>query len=44
MQDLLRAKLKELGYRVLIIGDAQRGIQRFMDLSPGEDKPAGGMM
>ncbi len=40
MQDLLRAKLKELGYRVLIIGDAQRGIQRFMDLSPGEDKPA----
>ena len=40
MQDLLRSKLKELGYRVLIIGDAQRGMQRFMDLSPGEEKPA----
>ena len=40
VQDLLRTKLKELGYRVLIIGDAQRGVQRFANLDPGEDKPA----
>lgn len=40
MQDLLRSRLKDLGYRVLIISDAQRGVGRFQDLSPGEEPPA----
>ncbi|MBM3999378.1 MAG: response regulator [Planctomycetes bacterium] len=33
MQDLLRERLKKRGYRVLVIGDPQRAIDRF------EDKP-----
>ncbi len=40
VQDLLRTKLKELGYKVLIIGNAQRGISRFEDVQPGEEAPA----
>lgn len=40
VQDALREKLKELGYRVLIISDANRGIGRFLDLDPAEDAPA----
>ncbi|MEM9412507.1 MAG: serine/threonine-protein kinase [Planctomycetota bacterium] len=40
IQDVLRSKLKELGYRVLIIGDAQRGVRRFENLDAGDDKPA----
>lgn len=40
MQDMLRSRLKDLGYRVLITSNAQRGIDRFHDLSPGEDRPA----
>ena len=40
IQDLLRDKLKALGYRVLIISSPQRAIQRFESLVPGEDSPA----
>ncbi len=40
VQDALRQNLKELGYRTLIIGDAQRAIRRFEDLDPAEDRPA----
>lgn len=40
LQDLLRSRLKELGYRVLVIGNPQRGIDRFSDLDPAEDSPA----
>ncbi len=40
VQDLLREKLKALGYRVLIISSPQRAIQRFDGLISGEDAPA----
>ena len=40
IQDLLREKLKALGYRVLITSSPQRAIQRFDGLDAGEDKPA----
>jgi serine/threonine protein kinase len=40
LQDLLRSKLKELGYRVLVIGNPQTAINRFSDLDPAEDRPA----
>ena len=39
VQDSLREKLKELGYRVLITGDPVRGLSRFVDLDPSEDQP-----
>ena len=38
LQDVLRNKLKELGYRVLITNDPGRGLDRFMDMSAGEDE------
>jgi serine/threonine-protein kinase len=34
MQDTLREQLKKRGYRVLIIGDADRAVARFNDLDP----------
>lgn len=40
VQDSLREKLKDLGYRVLIVGDPVRAMQRFQDLDPSEDRPA----
>lgn len=40
VQNSLREKLKELGYRVLITSDPVRGLSRFEDLDPAEDSPA----
>ena len=40
LQDLLRSRLKELGYRVLVIGNPQTALDRFTDLDPAEDRPA----
>ena len=40
VQDSLREKLKDLGYRVLIVGDPVRAMQRFQDLDPAEESPA----
>lgn len=40
IQDALRGKLKELGYRVLILGDARRAITRFENLDPSDERPA----
>lgn len=40
VQDSLRERLKEIGYRVLITGDPVRGLARFEDLDPSEDSPA----
>ncbi len=40
LQDLLRSKLKALGYRVLVIGNPSRAIERFDGLDPAEDIPA----
>ena len=40
VQNALREKLKNLGYRVLVIGDPQRALVRFMELDPAEDRPA----
>ena len=40
VQDSLRKKLKKLGYRVLIMGDPKRAIQRFEYLDPAERLPA----
>jgi serine/threonine protein kinase len=40
VQDSLRARLKELGYRPLIISDPHRAIRRFEDLDPAEERPA----
>jgi eukaryotic-like serine/threonine-protein kinase len=37
MQDLLRERLKSRGYRVLMIGDPRRALDRF---KPGESPPA----
>jgi tRNA A-37 threonylcarbamoyl transferase component Bud32/CheY-like chemotaxis protein len=39
LQDLLRSKLKEIGYRVLITSDPARGLERFEDYEPGEALP-----
>ena len=39
LQDTLRSKLKDLGYRVLITADPDRGLERFEDYEPGEDLP-----
>ena len=40
VQDSLRTRLKELGYRVLITSDPVRGLARFTDLDPADDLPA----
>ena len=40
IQNLLREKLKAHGYRVLIISNPQRAIQRFDGLVAGDDAPA----
>ena len=40
VQDLLRDRLKKLGYRVLIINDPVRAMSRFDGLDPAENKPA----
>ena len=39
VQDNLRDRLKDLGYRVLITGNPERGLERFSDLDPLEDSP-----
>lgn len=39
LQNLLREKLKEIGYRVLITGDPERGLDRFDGFEPQEDPP-----
>lgn len=40
LQDRLRERLKNLGYRVLITGDVTRGLARFEDLDPADERPA----
>ncbi len=40
VQDLFREKLKEVGYRVLIMSDPVRALQRFADLDPADPPPA----
>lgn len=40
VQDLFREKLKEVGYRVLIMSDPLRALQRFKDLDPADPVPA----
>jgi len=37
LQDVLRDRLKELGYRVLITNDPGRGLDRFMDMNVDGD-------
>ena len=39
-QNQLRARLKKLGYRVLILGDLRRALDRFEDLDQAESNPA----
>ncbi len=39
LQDTLRSKLKDLGYRVLITADPDRGLERFEDYEPEETPP-----
>lgn len=40
VQDVMREKLKAVGYRVLILTDPARALQRFSDLDPAEERPA----
>ena len=40
IQDALRQRLKDIGYRVLILSDPKRAITRFEDLDPADDRPA----
>ncbi len=40
LQDHFREKLKEVGYRVLIISNPQSAIDRFARLDPAEPRPA----
>lgn len=40
VQDLFREKLKEVGYRVLIMSDPERALQRFAELDVAEPRPA----
>jgi serine/threonine protein kinase len=40
VQNLLRDKLKKLGYRVLVLTDPRRAIGRFENLDPAEERPA----
>ena len=39
LQNLLREKLKEIGYRVLITADPDRGLDRFDGFEPQEEPP-----
>lgn len=40
VQDTLRNRLKKIGYRVLILGDPGRALERFHNLDPAESLPA----
>ncbi len=40
VQDALRKRLKAVGYRVLILSDPNRALERFEDLDAAEDLPA----
>lgn len=40
VQNSLRERLKDIGYRVLITSDPIRGLARFSDLDPAEELPA----
>ena len=40
VQNSLREKLKDIGYRVLITSDPERGLERFRDRDPAEGLPA----
>ena len=40
VQNKLREKLKEIGYRVLVMSDPDRALDRFRDLDPAEKMPA----
>lgn len=40
VQDLFREKLKEVGYRVLILSNPRMALERFRDLDPAEPRPA----
>ena len=40
VQDSLRKRLKDIGYRVLITSDPVRGLARFADLDVSDDLPA----
>jgi serine/threonine protein kinase len=40
LQNSLREKLKDIGYRVLITNDPERGLERFQNLDPAEPVPA----
>ena len=40
VQDSLRKRLKDIGYRVLITSDPVRGLARFTDLDVSDDLPA----
>ena len=40
VQDSLRGRLKDIGYRVLITADLERGLSRFENLDPADDLPA----
>ena len=39
LQDTLRSKLKDIGYRVLITADPERGLERFESYEPEEKPP-----
>ena len=40
LQDALRTRLKKIGYRVLILSDPARAVERFHNLDAAEDLPA----
>ncbi len=40
LQDKMRERLKKIGYRVLILSDPVRALDRFRHLDPAEDLPA----
>lgn len=40
VQDLFRDKLKEVGYRVLILSNPRMALDRFKNLDPAEPRPA----
>jgi serine/threonine protein kinase len=40
VQDILRTRLKKIGYRPLILNDPARALDRFRDLDPAEESPA----
>ncbi len=40
IQNLFREKLKEVGYRILIMSSPQRALERFAGLDPAETMPA----